>query len=164
MNTSQPKSALTERSVVMIFNAMRVGVWMLLLTVALHAQSHRGAIRGRVQDASGAVVAGAAITAVNEATNETRTTTSGESGAFALAELAPGAWRLEIGAPGHKTHVQRVVLAVNQELRADAQLQVGALTDRVEVTAAATDVRRDSPALGTVVEQPSDPRHAARRP
>src|SRR5687767_4475324 len=114
-------------------NAMRVFVYMLLLTVGLHAQSHRGAIRGRVQDASGAVVAGAA-------------------GAFALAELAPGTWRVEIGAPGHKTHVERVVLAVNQERRADAQLQVGALTDRVEVSAPVADVRRDSPAVGTVIE------------
>ena len=98
------------------------------------------------------MVVGAAVTAVNEATNETRATTSGDAGAFALAELAPGAWRVEIGAPGHKTHVQRVVLAVNQERRADAQLQVGALTDRVEVSAPVADVRRDSPAVGTVVE------------
>jgi hypothetical protein len=124
----------------------------VLFAAALDAQSHRGAIRGRVQDASGAVVAGAAVTAVNEATNEERATTSGDTGAFALAELAPGAWRVEIGAPGHKTHVERLVLAVNQARRADAQLQVGALTDRVEVSAPAADVRRDSPAVGTVVE------------
>ena len=44
------------------------------------------------------------------------------------------------------------MLAVNQELRADAQLQVGALTDRVEVTAPIADLRRDSSAIGTVVE------------
>ena len=44
------------------------------------------------------------------------------------------------------------MLEVNQERRADAQLQVGALTDRVEVTAPIADVRRDSPAVGTVVE------------
>jgi hypothetical protein len=125
---------------------------MLLLAIGLNAQSHRGAIRGLVQDPSGAVVADAAVTAVNEATNETRATTSGDAGAFALAELAPGTWRVEIGAPGHKTHVQRIVLAVNQERRADAQLQLGALTDRVEVAAPIADVRRDSPAVGTVVE------------
>jgi hypothetical protein len=122
------------------------------VAVTVEAQSHRGAIRGRVQDASGAAVAGAAVTAVNEASNEARTTTSGEAGGFALAELAPGAWQIEIGAPGHKTHVQRVVLAVNQERRADAQLQVGPLTDRVEVAALVADVRRDSPAMGTIVE------------
>ena len=139
----------------MISKGMRALVWSMLLVAGaaeLDAQSHRGVIRGRVQDASGAVVVGAAVTAVNEATNETRATTSGDAGAFALAELAPGPWRVEIGAPGHKTQVQRVVLAVNQERRADAQLQVGALTDRVEVSAPVADVRRDSPAVGTVVE------------
>ena len=136
----------------MIAGTFRALAWTLLLTVALTAQSHRGAIRGRVQDASGAAVAGATVSAVNEATNETREATSGAAGAFALAELAPGTWRVEIAAPGHKTHVERIVLAVNQEHRADAQLQVGALTDRVEVTAPVVEVRRDSPALGTVVE------------
>ena len=139
----------------MISRGIRAIVLSMLLVAGaaeVDAQSHRGVIRGRVQDASGAVVVGAAVTVVNEATNETRATTSGDAGAFALAELAPGAWRVEIGAPGHKTHVQRVVLAVNQERRADAQLQVGALTDRVEVSAPVADVRRDSPAVGTVVE------------
>jgi hypothetical protein len=136
----------------MITRTLRVLAWMLLLAVSVHAQSHRGAIRGRVQDASGAAVAGAVVTAVNEATNEARETTSGDAGAFALAELAPGTWRVEIAAQGHKTHVERVVLAVNQERRADAELQVGAISDRVEVSAAAIDVRRDSPAVGTIVE------------
>ena len=126
--------------------------WTLLLAVGLDAQSHRGAIRGRVEDASGAVVAGAAVTAVNEATNETRTTATGDAGAFALAELAPGTWRVEIAAPGHKTARAAVTLDVNQERRADAQLQLGALTDRVEVAAPIADIRRDSPAVGTVVE------------
>ncbi len=136
----------------MIRNTMRALVWALLLAAAADAQSHRGAIRGRVEDPSGAVVAGAGVTAVNEATNETRTATSGATGAFALAELAPGTWRVEISAPGHKTHVQRLTLEVNQERRADAGLEVGALTDRVEVTAPAADLRRDSPAVGTIVE------------
>ena len=72
----------------MIPKAMRLFAWTLLLTVGLQAQSHRGVIRGRVQDASGAVVVGAAVSAVNEATNEIRTTASGDAGAFALAELA----------------------------------------------------------------------------
>ena len=146
------EKAAYVRCAVTIPSAIRVVAMMLALAVGVQAQSHRAAIRGQVVDASGAVVAGATITAVNEATNETRSIASSESGAFALAELAPGTWRVEIGAPGHKTQVQRVVLAVNQELRADAQLQVGALTDRVEVTAPIADLRRDSSAIGTVVE------------
>lgn len=140
------------RCAVTIPNAIRVVALVLVLAVGVDAQSNRAAIRGRVIDASGAIVIGAAVTAINEATNETRSTTTSDAGAFAIAELAPGAWRVEIGAAGHKTHVQRVVLAVNQERRADAQLEVGALTDRVEVSAPAADLRRDTPAVGTVVE------------
>ncbi len=131
---------------------LQVLVAISLLAVGLDAQSHRGVIRGRVEDAAGAVVAGAAVTAVNDETNETRATSTSDVGAFAIAELAPGSWRVEIAAPGHKTHVQRLTLEVNQERRADAQLQVGALTDRVEVSAPLAEVRRDSPALGTIVE------------
>ena len=141
-----------ERCCVTISHVMRVASVAVLLTIGLNAQSHRGAIRGRVQDASGAIVAGATVTAVNEATNDQRSTTTSDTGAFAIAELTPGSWRVEIAAPGHKAHVQRVLLAVNQERRADAQLELGALTDRIEVSAPTADVRRDSPAVGTVVE------------
>jgi hypothetical protein len=126
-------------------------LWLVLMA-GLAAQSHRGAVRGRVHDASGAAIVGAVVTAVNDEIGDTRSASTGAGGAFAIAELAPGTWRLEITAPGHKTYVQRLTIEVNQERRADAQLQVGALTDRVEVTAPLADIRRDSPAIGTVVE------------
>ncbi len=69
----------------MMSRLMRVLVWLFLLAVTIDAQSHRGAIRGRVEDATGAVVIGASVTAINEATNETRVATSGPTGAFAIA-------------------------------------------------------------------------------
>jgi Carboxypeptidase regulatory-like domain/TonB dependent receptor-like, beta-barrel len=136
----------------MVARVVRVLVTIAVITAGLDAQSHRGVIRGRVEDASGAVVAGAGVTAMNDATNETRATSTSDAGAFAIAELPPGTWRVEITAPGHKTHVQTLTLEVNQERRADARLEVGALTDRVEVTAPLADIRRDSPAVGTIVE------------
>ena len=136
----------------MIRKTLQACVWVVMLVAAIAAQSHRGVIRGRIADATAAAVVGASVAAVNEATNETRTTVSSDVGTFALAELTPGTWRLEISAPGHKTHVQRLTVEVNQERRADAQLEIGALTDRVEVMASAADVRRDAPAVGTIVE------------
>jgi hypothetical protein len=136
----------------MVARVVRVLVTISVITAGLDAQSHRGMIRGRVEDASGAVVAGAVVTATNDATNETRATSTSDAGAFAIAELPPGTWRVEITATGHKTHVQTLTLEVNQERRADARLEVGALTDRVEVTAPLADIRRDSPAVGTIVE------------
>ena len=146
------KAAYEVRS--MIRKMGRVLVFALLLAsgLVLEAQTHRGAIRGRVEDPSGAVVSGAEVRAINEATNETRMTATGDTGAFAIAELEPGNWRIEIAAPGHKTYVKRLTLEVNQERRTDARLEIGALTDRVEVTAPVADLRRGSPAMGTVVD------------
>ncbi|MCM3880018.1 MAG: carboxypeptidase regulatory-like domain-containing protein, partial [Vicinamibacterales bacterium] len=130
-----------------------VGTLLLVLMCApaLYGQSHRSSIRGRVEDPSGAVVIGAAVTVVNEATAETRTTATGNDGAFAVTELEPGQWRVEISAQGHKTYVEQLTLQVNQERRVDARLQIGALADRVEVTAPLVDVRRGTPSMGTVV-------------
>jgi hypothetical protein len=146
------KVAYEVHSMIRKMGSVLVFALLLASGFVLEAQTHRGAIRGRVEDPSGAVVRGADVTAVNEATNETRTTATGDSGAFAIAELEPGSWRIEIAAPGHKTHVQRLTLEVNQERRADARLEIGALTDRVEVTAPVADLRRGSPAMGTVVD------------
>jgi len=129
-----------------------ISVGALLLAMPLGAQTHRGVIRGLVEDASGARIAGAEVTAANEATNDTRKVVSAGDGAFAIVELAPGPWRLEVSAPGHKIHVQRLTLEVNQERRADLRLEIGALTDRVEVVAPLAELRRSSPALGTVIE------------
>ena len=124
----------------------------VLIVAGLEAQNHRSVIRGLVEDQSGASIAAAEVTVVNEATNETRTVGASENGAFAIAELSPGTWNVTISAPGHKTHVQRVTLEVNQEHRVDVRLEIGALTDRVEVTAPVVHVRRGSPAVGTVVD------------
>jgi hypothetical protein len=125
---------------------------VLCLPPSIDAQSHRGVIRGRVEDPSGAVIAAAPITATHEATNEVRSVVTGENGAFAIAELAPGVWTIEVAVPGHKTHVQRLTLEVDQERQVDVRLELGALTDRVEVTAPPAELRRGSPSLGTVVD------------
>src|ERR1700737_363006 len=125
---------------------------VVCLAPSVDAQSHRGVIRGRVEDPSGAVIASAPITATHEATNEVRTVITGENGAFAIAELPPGVWTIEVAVPGHKTHVQRLTLEVDQERQVDVRLELGALTDRVEVTAPPVELRRGSPSLGTVVD------------
>ncbi|HEV3215573.1 MAG TPA: carboxypeptidase regulatory-like domain-containing protein [Vicinamibacterales bacterium] len=127
-------------------------LWAVSLAQQVDAQSHRAAIRGRVEDPSGAVIAGAAITATNEATHEVRAVVTGENGAFAIVELPPGVWTVEIAVPGHKTHVQRLTLEVDQERHADVRLELGEVTDRVEVTAPPADLRRGSSAQGTVVD------------
>jgi outer membrane receptor protein involved in Fe transport len=126
-------------------------VVLVLLAGPVHAQTHRGLIRGRVIDSSGQAVEGAQVSATNRATNEQRRGTSDGDGVFALAELPPGDYQLLVEAGGHKMHVEELTLEVNQERRADVRLQLGALTERVEVVAPRANARRDT-ALGTVID------------
>jgi outer membrane receptor protein involved in Fe transport len=126
-------------------------ILLLVTAVASDAQSHRGLIRGRVTDSSGQPVAGAQVSAANQATNEQRRGTTDADGVFALPELAPGEYRLLVEAGGHKMHVEELTLEVNQERRTDVRLQLGALTERVEVVAPRADARRDT-AMGTVID------------
>ncbi len=114
-------------------------------------QTHRAAIRGRVTDATGRAVSGARVNATQQETNERRSVTSDDAGGFAIPELPPGPYRLVIESGGHRMHVEELTLDVNDERRADIRLQIGALTDRVEVTAPRVDVRRDT-AIGSVIE------------
>ena len=123
----------------------------LVLSGTVEAQSHRGLLRGHVTDAMGRPVAGAEVSATHQETNGHRRVTTDAAGVFALPELPPGPYRLVVEAGGHRMHVEELVLEVNQERRTDVRLQLGALTDRVEVTAPRVDVRRDT-AMGTVIE------------
>src|SRR6476620_2176809 len=116
------------------------------------AQPHRASVRGRVIDASGAPLARAHVKAVKEGTNETRETTTDESGRFALPELAIGTFRMEVTLGGYRTYANRTELAVGQDLWLDVPLEL-AVAQAVEVTAPFVPIDRDSAALATLVDQ-----------
>jgi hypothetical protein len=119
--------------------------------VTLGADPHRGTIRGRVLDRSGAPTGGAAITVLEVATNIARSAVADGDGQFSIALLPPGAYQLRVEAAGRRTHIEEMRLEVNQELRADVLLEVGAADALVQVTAPAVALRQDGAAIGTVI-------------
>jgi hypothetical protein len=126
---------------------------LLLITPAAFAQTHRASIRGTVLDPAGAVIPGATVTVIGEATNETRTTVSADDGEYAVSSLSPGRYRVEVtSGSGFAKFEREVVLQVNQELRLDASLEVRGGTSTV-IVEEFVPLRRDSPALGTVIEE-----------
>ena len=85
--------------------------------------------------------------------NESRLTTSGNEGEFIFVSLTPGSYRLEVEQPGHRKYAQDLELFVNQELRANVTLEVDTLQQQeVVVNALLAPLRRDSAAVGTVIE------------
>jgi hypothetical protein len=115
-------------------------------------QTYRGSIRGTISDGSQMRLSGALVRLVNSGTNDTRTTTSSDDGEFIVSSLAPGSYRLEVEQAAYKKHAQMLTLQVNQELRINVTLDVGPIAEEIVVTAPQAPLKKDSQAIGTVIE------------
>lgn len=109
-------------------------VFVLLTAGSLWAQSFRGTILGTVTDPSGAVVAGATVTAKNVGTGLERTTQTSTDGSYALPELQIGTYTVTITLSGFQTFVATgVTVDVAGERRVDASMKTGQVSTKVEV-------------------------------
>ena len=110
-------------------------------------------ISGSVKDQTGAVLPGAEVTATQTATGAKRTAVSDESGSYILQNLSIGPYTIEAALPGFKTYVQTgIVLQVGTNPIVNAVLEVGQLTDQVEVQADAALVESRSSGVGNVID------------
>src|SRR5438093_2540890 len=110
-------------------------------------------ISGTVKDQTGAVLPGVEVTATQTDTGITRTTVTNETGSYALLNLALGPYRLEASLPGFRTYRQTgIVLQVNSNPVINLVLEIGQVTEQVEVQANAALVDTRSAAVGTVME------------
>lgn len=130
-----------------------VALWTVLsMGAALHAQT-LGEITGIVADSSGAVVAGANITATNNGTNQVRSTTSNASGVYSFPAINPGVYTVKVEARGFKTGISNnVEVQVQANVRIDFDLVVGQVSESVEVSASAASLNTENSTVGTVIE------------
>src|SRR5438876_6179151 len=120
----------------------------------LLAQSTYGLITGAVTDPSGAAIADAQVALTNLGTAEKRTQSTGTDGLYSFVNLFPGRYKIEVEKTGFKRFTRpEVVVEVNQSVRIDATLQVGDVTQTVEVTGETPLLQSESSSLGQVVEQ-----------
>ena len=128
-----------------------VAALLFLLPSAL-GQSTAGRIIGRVSDTTGAVVGGVNVTIVNQATGESRSTKTNDTGDFTFVEVTPGNYHVAYALTGFKREVRsNVVLELNQVLTLNAVLQPGGTQETVDVTSEAPLVDTTSTQLGAVV-------------
>ena len=125
------------------------GILTLALLLALinypaTAQVLFGSMVGNVTDASDAAIPGASVKITDMSTNELRTFSAAENGGYNAVNLPAGTYQIEISREGFRTFVSSNIL-VNQNnvVRVDARLEVGAQTDKVEVTAEAAVLQTD---------------------
>jgi hypothetical protein len=125
---------------------------LILFATTLFAQG-TGSITGTVRDNTGAVVAQAAVTLTETATQTALKTTTNGAGEYLFAAVPPGTYNLSVSAIGFNTYdAAGIVLRVSQRARADATLSVGEVKTTVTVEAAnATQVETESSEVSGVV-------------
>ena len=132
--------------------ALTVILGLLSVSVTL-AQLPTATILGAVKDSSGAVVAGAKVTARNTDTSQTRTAVTGQDGSYRLDALPVGNYEITAEKTGFKTEVQSgLTLTVAQEAVANFTIQVGEMSQTVAVTAEAPLISTTTSSLGGLVD------------
>jgi hypothetical protein len=126
---------------------------LVVLPSTLLAQSYTGRIIGTLKDSSGAVIPHATVTITSQQTDSQEVTTSDLEGRYTSVPLPPGAYRVEASLQGFRGAARRdVVVQVNTTVVIDFSLEVGDLTDQVEVRADATPLETDTGTVGKVVD------------
>lgn len=118
------------------------------------AQEFRGSITGRVVDNGGAAVAHANVAVTNAATNNSSSTTTNENGDYTALYLTPGTYSVTVEAAGFKKATrQNIEIRVGDKLQIDLQLEVGNVSDTVNVTSDAPLLETNTASAGQVVDR-----------
>ena len=125
---------------------------LVLICLAVNGQEFRSTISGHVYDSSGAAVPNVKVQAVNVANNETTTAVSNTAGDYTIPFLRPGIYKMTATANGFKTYVrENITLEAAKVAGIDVSLEVGNLSESVQVTAEAALLDTQSATRGGVV-------------
>jgi hypothetical protein len=126
-----------------------LGICILMTCLSASAQEFRALISGIVRDATGGAIAGASVSIRNVDTNLVVTVQSGVDGGYFIPQLPVGRYQLSAEASGFKKYTREgITLDVGQKAIADVQMEIGATTQSVTVTAALSGVETNESVVG----------------
>ncbi len=140
--------------------ASRRAIWCLaglvglmgLSTATVRAQQSSGSVVGTITDNTGALVANATVTLTDVDTGDVRTAASNGSGEYQFIDLVPGNYKVDVTLSGFKRFTRlNVVVQVQGSTRVDAPLQVGDVSQTVEVSSAPPLLETQQATVGQVV-------------
>src|SRR5262245_12296594 len=136
-----------------VFTAAVVCCWLLSLHAL--AQTTNATLGGTVSDSTGALVPGVTITATNTQTGIVTTVLTNEAGAYQFASLQTGTYNVRAELSGFRTQIYNdVLLGVSQQVRLNFTLQVGGVTQAVELSVAVdTLIATTSASVGAVLPE-----------
>ena len=136
-----------------MFRTLSFTVVVLLLTAAGAFAQQAGQIVGTVTDSSGAVVPGATVKAIEVGTGFTQSTIAGSDGQYVLVNLRPTQYEMTAEASGFRSFRRTgLELLANQSLTVNIALEVGAVTETVNISGAAVQVNTSNATISEVVD------------
>jgi Carboxypeptidase regulatory-like domain len=136
-----------------LFGVLKAALLGGVLVAYVLGQANVASIRGSVTDSSGAVVPHAKVVLTNTGTGIQVTDQTNDAGEYVFQFLPPGSYRVETEVSGFKRFVrENIVLDLGRQLRIDASLQPGQITETVDVASQAPLVETENGSLGTTVQ------------
>jgi len=135
------------------FSVIALLLALLAIAIPVYAQAPSGEISGTVVDSSGLPVPGATITLTNQATNVVRVVQTNEVGLYVISAIPPGAYDLKAELTGFRTVERKgVVVQVGSANRLAFTMDVGNLSETLEVVAHSPLIQTENAAISTVIE------------
>ena len=137
-----------------LFSGVHLVFCMILLatTSCLFAQAGRGAVSGLVTDSSGAIIAGASVTATETATGTKLTATTTAAGIYSFVSLSPGTYEVSVSQTGFDTTVHKGVIAtVDQTTTVNLTMKVGSVNEVITVNETTSLVDTTNSTVGQLI-------------
>jgi hypothetical protein len=133
--------------------SMQLLILILIIPLASLGQLSRGTITGMVKDGTGAVVPGAPVHVAQTATNAVSHTITNEAGQYTVPNLPPGSYEITVEAQGFKRLVRKnIELRVTEVLNVELVLELGTVSEAIEVTAEVSRLQTETPEVGTSLD------------
>ena len=132
---------------------MKLTIYVLFVSGLAFAQSFQGSLRGRVKDPHGAAANKSKITIVDEATSVARATVTNDQGEYAFTAVTPATYTVKAEAIGFKRLERKgVSISTQAALTLDLDLELGEVTEKIDVTAEAPPLATSDASTGQLIE------------
>jgi trimeric autotransporter adhesin len=127
---------------------------LLFVCASAWAQSYLGGLRGSVVDPGGAAITNAKVTLMDEASGVERSTLSNSEGAYNFSQVVPATYTVAVESPGFKKFERKHVIVATQEIVAlDLKMEVGAVSESVQVTEEVPLIEAANASQGQVLDR-----------
>src|SRR5258706_5651359 len=119
-----------------------------LMLAALPLAAQTSSLQGFATDPEGRTMPDLVVTITNQDTGAARKTLTDDTGAYGFSQIAPGSYKLEAAKPGFRSFTSAVILQVNTPGTLNIRMEVGQVTETVNVVAEVNVVNTQNASVG----------------